>query len=268
MRIRTLNSTHLNIQHSLTQKNQCEYWCSFIKPSYILDCDYQNDFTCHNSGRCIPKGLQCDSYGHCKDNSDETSECCKYLSIIWIYILTLNIFAVMLQRVHIPRQRAIRIDWRVNTHGLNVPWAEYCVIWPNGSIDSNLFYLFISFWYYLKPRVTLTTWRVAYDLDRYACISNQKKICVRFQPYLWHTLCSCFCMPASRKVGPCRFEDSFICGYNTTAVTTDAARWIRMDDRALFDTPIMGQSGRPYLFVASSKTVIDESTQRICRFSC
>ena len=46
----------------------------------IAACDEQTEFTCHSTGRCIPRTLQCDSYSHCEDNSDETSECskCRY----------------------------------------------------------------------------------------------------------------------------------------------------------------------------------------------
>ena len=44
-------------------------------------------------------------------------------------------------------------------------------------------------------------------------------------------------------VGPCRFDDEFTCGYNTTNVTTGAAAWKRMTDRAFFDAPEHVQPG-------------------------
>ena len=50
-------------------------------------------------------------------------------------------------------------------------------------------------------------------------------------------ICSWSSVVANRRVGPCQFEDRFICGYNTTAVTTDKAIWTRMTDRAFFDVP-------------------------------
>ena len=57
----------------------------------ILGCDDQTEFTCRSSGRCILIDLQCDSYTHCEDNSDETSECGKSPSVyVNGYFLTIK----------------------------------------------------------------------------------------------------------------------------------------------------------------------------------
>ena len=51
----------------------------------------------------------------------------------------------------------------------------------------------------------------------------------------YYTAATNLVFSAKRRIGPCGFEDEFMCGYNTTAVTTDAAMWIRKTDRAFFD---------------------------------
>ena len=58
-----------------------------------------------------------------------------------------------------------------------------------------------------------------------------------------------FISSAKRRVGPCRFDERFICGYITTAVTTDAAVWARATDRAFFDASEDVQPGLSRIFV-------------------
>ena len=158
-----------------------------------------------------------------------------------MHVPHINVLAMLLQNMHFTYHYWMNAKYHIGTRVTLIALLPYNCIYNS---HRNLLFICPHFAQSYLCQLGQYIGLFSHDIN---------KICTVWRMGFWshisYTVDLLSCMAGSRNVGPCQFEDRFICGYNSTGVITDAALWVRMDDKAFFNAPIGFSSGRPYLFL-------------------